>query len=612
MAQLLGRLDGAGLLRRHVPSAAPVAAEPAIDRDTIVREIFDRHAEAQDAAEQDRGRPHGSHPAPKVFPWPSTWARRPVWAWWWPTPEGATTAGRLTTSTTSARTGSGATTASTEFTERARHLPVLELPVVARALHRGVSKRVKERSPYSITVHGGPDTPKYEADTAAYFARPPPCRRGRSVVRARSTAAGRLAALRVGDRRRSTPICRCSPASPASPIATATGSCAPANATGSSTLDTLPSPFLTGLFDVFTGRARAVRDARDQPGLPVRLHLLRLGFGHQQPHPPVRHSTGSTPSSTGAPTPRWSRSSVADANFGIFARDVEHRREGRRAAHARSGHPQCLRRELRQEHGEAPPAHHHGAGRRRHHGPGRAVAADDGLRPRSTPSTARTSRPRSTTQLADEMRRAQLPLMVELMMGLPGQTLAVVRRRPPAVHRPRGPVPGQSHAAAGEQPDERSRTTGPNNEIQTSDVVGPGLNAMVIATRSFTAEDYGEMERLRVASLVYERLRRAATAVALRSPGDRDPRDGLLPAPPRRGGRAAPSGWPSLAAQIEYGAAMMAPPYSWSLLMADLGDLVTHRVGGHRCGCPRGGPGRQARAAAGVRATVPDATRAGP
>ena len=39
-------------------------------------------------------------------------------------------------------------------------------------------------------------------------------------------------------------------------------------------------------------------------------------------------------------------------------------------------------------------------------------------------------------ELAGEIRRADLPLFVDLMLGLPGSTHRVVPQRPAAVHRP--------------------------------------------------------------------------------------------------------------------------------------------------------------------------------
>ena len=51
------------------------------------------------------------------------------------------------------------------------------------------------------------------------------------------------------------------------------------------------------------------RDHRDQPGLPVRLHLLRLGIGHPRPGSASSTSTASSPSSSGAPSTRSRASS---------------------------------------------------------------------------------------------------------------------------------------------------------------------------------------------------------------------------------------------------------------------------------------------------------------
>ena len=90
-------------------------------------------------------------------------------------------------------------------------------------------------------------------------------------------------------------------------------------------LDSLPSPYLTGEFDHLpsVGVATARSDLRDQPGLPLRLHLLRLGLLEPLPHPQVR------PRPRVEAEMRWAGARgidvwvIADANFGIMSRDVD-------------------------------------------------------------------------------------------------------------------------------------------------------------------------------------------------------------------------------------------------------------------------------------------------
>ncbi|MFN8641688.1 MAG: hypothetical protein U0802_08545 [Candidatus Binatia bacterium] len=96
-----------------------------------------------------------------------------------------------------------------------------------------VSEQVKRLSPHSITIHGGPDTPKYPGDVEAYFRDHPSVDvtvRGEGEA----TAVAVLDALRavIGQER---PDLCCSPTCPASPTATATASCAPRTASASPT-----------------------------------------------------------------------------------------------------------------------------------------------------------------------------------------------------------------------------------------------------------------------------------------------------------------------------------------------------------------------------------------
>ena len=163
-------------------------------------------------------------------------------------------------------------------------------------------------------------------------------------------------------------------------------------------LDTLPSPYLTGEFDHIPGDAwTACLVHRDQPRLPLRLHLLRLGLGHPLPHPQVRprpgHRRDPVGRRPGHPLPEPDRRQL---------RDHVPRRRDRRGASPRStgAHRGPASHQLHsgEEHHQAPhPDHRHPRAR-----PGWRTTASISLqtqrpRRRSTPSTARTSRPTTTS-----------------------------------------------------------------------------------------------------------------------------------------------------------------------------------------------------------------------
>ena len=111
-------------------------------------------------------------------------------------------------------------------------------------------------------------------------------------------------------------------------------------------------------------------------GCPYGCTFCDWGSATLEPGPAVRPASACSPRSSGARSRHMQVIGPADANFGMFKRDVEIAEQVAELKETTA--TRGLRRELREEHREAPAAHHPDAGRRRHHDAGRPVAAVDG------------------------------------------------------------------------------------------------------------------------------------------------------------------------------------------------------------------------------------------
>jgi hypothetical protein len=566
-AEVLAQLAAVGLLRTSEP-APEHASGTTGDREVFLAEVFDRHAAAQDAAERDRAERSGRS-RPKVIPVAFD-AGAPAGLGMVVAFARAYEGGRLDEFYDFRTDWVWSDDRFDQFTAQ----PAIYLFSNYLWSHRRcieISKRVKERSPGSITIHGGPDTPKYEQDGRNYLAEHPHVD---VIVRGEgeASAAATLAALTqvIGE-----PHPDLSVLEDVAGITYRDGDRVVRNPDRDriAEVDTLPSPLLTGLFDVYAHLPELMVTIETNRGCPYGCTFCDWGsatnsrirqFDLDRVYAELDWCSRMEVTSVG----------VADANFGIFKRDVD---IAQRVADLKlaSGHPRAFGVSYAKN--TVKHLQHIinvlvGAG----------IMAQGVLSLQSMDLETLDTIHRSNIKtekydaLADEMRRSRLPLMVELMMGLPGQTVEsfaddiqqcidreVLTRVNPTTLLVNSPMNAPDYVA--------------EHEIVTIEPVGTGRNALVISTSSFTPQDYDEMEHIRRASLLYENfgVLRLVSRFVRQETGMREVD---LYRDIRAKALADPGRWPALYATVEFGTAMMTST-SWWLLMADLRDYLVSSVG---------------------------------
>ncbi|HMS87630.1 MAG TPA: radical SAM protein [Acidimicrobiales bacterium] len=575
-AMIVARLGGAGLLRRG-PAVLSDAADLdedsdealALRRDEILAERFRANFERQNTAEEAR-RAQTGEVRPRVIPVafdlgiPAGLAMVTAYARTWEE-------GRLDEEY-ELRTDWWWNEENFDFLTAEPAIYLFSNYLWSHALCLEVSRRVKERSPGSITVHGGPDTPKYERDVERYFAANPHVDvtvRGEGEV----TTAELLAALRpvIGsaepDLTVLADVAGLSFRTPEGPVSTA-------DRERIADLDTIPSPYLMGLVDVYRDVPDVLVTLETNRGCPygctfcdwgsattsrVRKYDIDRVFGELQWCSDMRITSVS----------------VADANFGMFARDVDIAAELARVR-STSDFPRAFGvsyakntvKHLEQIIGMLTDA---------------GVMSQGVLSLQSMDADTLQVVHRSNIKterydaLAARMRSAKLPLMVELMMGLPGMTVesfaddlqqCIEREVPARINRTtllvNSPMNDPAYMA--------------EHKIETHEPLQPGRNALVVSTATFTREDWNEMERFRVDFGYFENygvLRLVSRYVRHRT-GVREidliRQIGLQVA-------ADPARWPTLAATVTHGSEVMAPIHSWALMMAEVKDYLGEAFG---------------------------------
>ena len=425
-----------------------------------------------------------------------------------------------------------------------------------------LSALVKRVNPENITIHGGPSTPKYEEDAQRYFDQHPHVDvavRGEGEA----TFVAMLAALDVARPSDLRPLADVKGLTFRLP----TGLVRTPDRERISDLDTLPSPYLLGMFEPF-GAEKAGAIIETNRGCPygctfcdwgsatlskIRLFSLERVFAELE----------------------WSAShrievcALADANFGIIERDVliaEKIAELKR----QYGYPRIL-------------ATNYAKNTVTHLRRIIEVLADvkvltEGVvslqsMDRHTLKTIKRSNIKleQYDALTTEFRRAGIPLAADIMMGLPGSTPAAFRNDlQQCVNRD---VTARVNYT-------QLLPNSPMNEpsYRQEHGISAGHGEIVKESTSYTRDDWEEMARLREAFSLFDTwgvLRYVASFVRQETGIKEVEFYNRLQAD----AGSDPRWWPFLTGALRVVPLIMSPPGSWALFLEEVEHYLIGRLG---------------------------------
>ena len=430
-----------------------------------------------------------------------------------------------------------------------------------------LSALVKARNPSHITVHGGPDTPKYLGDAEQWFAKYPQV----DIAvhgEGEATFPAMLDALRghVGD---GPPDLSVLADVPGLSFRTADGIVQTAGRDRIEDLDTIPSPILTGLYEGFipAGPFGAVIIETNR-GCPYgctfcdwgsatlsRVRKFDLDRIFAELEWCARHNLDTV--------------GIADANFGIFERDVA---IAEKIAELKAiyGYPKFV-------------GNNYAKNTVKHLSKiieifTRAGIVAEGKMSMQTfdEGTLTTIRRKNIKvekyyDLSGEFRRNKLPMMVDIMMGLPGSTPETFRNDlQECINRT---VRVAIHSTI-------LLTNSPMNEpaYREENKITARPGEEVKETATFTEAEWEQMNRLTVAYYVLENfgvLRQIATYVHAET-GIReiDFYERLVEEV-----HADPERWPLTMLTLQVLPELMVPPVSWRLLLDEVRDYLVEQIG---------------------------------
>lgn len=437
-----------------------------------------------------------------------------------------------------------------------------------------ISEAVKRLSPNSITIHGGPDTPKYPEDARAYFAKFPHVD---IIIRGEgeASAAETLDKLRsvIGQENPDFSVLQ-----DVAGISYRQGDEIVRNPDRPriEDLDTIPSPYLMGLFDAYKGAPRLHVTLETNRGCPYGCTFCDWGsattskirkFNLERIFGELEWCSRSRVQSV----------SVADANFGVFERDVaiaERVGELKRA----SGYPEAFGgsyaknstkylQKIIKVMAEADILTQ---------GVLSLQTMDDNtlkVIKRSNIAVAKYD------ALANEMRNAKLQLSVELMMGLPGATLdSFIEDLQQCIDRDIQARINHTTLLVNSpmnSPDYRAE-----HQIVTGTEIGPGKMPVLVSTKTYTRDDLAAMLDIRQLYILLDNfgvLRLCSRFVRQQTgmPEMQFYRTLLTQA----GSPARELNWPLLNTLVTWGQHMMSPIYSWALLLHELRQFLVEQLG---------------------------------
>jgi radical SAM superfamily enzyme YgiQ (UPF0313 family) len=436
-----------------------------------------------------------------------------------------------------------------------------------------ISAQVKRLSPGSITIHGGPDTPKYDVDVRRFFADNPQVDiavRGEGEA----TMAGILEALfdvRLGDE-----------VPDLTPLRNVPGLCfrlgnevvRTADRDRITDVDTIPSPYLAGFLEAYGEASESTAVIETNRGCPygctfcdwgsatlsrIRKFDLDRIFGELEWC--AQHGVARV----------W----LADANFGIFERDVA---IAEKVAELKAiyGYPKEF-------------STNYAKNTIKHLKPIVKVMADAGIltegllslqsMDESTLDTIKRSNIKleKYEELAREFRAANLPLYVDLMVGLPGATLSSFRDDlQECLEREVSARIFSTTMLVNSPMNEPAYRE--KHQIETEVVLGSMKQNLVVSTATFTRADHDAMLKLREIYIMCENhgMLRQVSRFVRREAGVRevDLYETLW-----RVSRADRDRYPAMAFVFESGPSLMVAPASWQLFMNEVRTYLTEEIG---------------------------------
>jgi radical SAM superfamily enzyme YgiQ (UPF0313 family) len=425
------------------------------------------------------------------------------------------------------------------------------------------SELVKRANPESITIHGGPSTPKYEQDAEVYFAEH---QHVDIAVRneGEATFAEILDAIDLRHSRALDALGDVAGLTFRSDSGTVVRTGERERITD---LDTLPSPYLLGLLDPF-GAAQAGAIIETNRGCPYGCTFCDWGsatlsrirkFSMERVFAELEWSARNT----------IDIASIADANFGIMERDVE---IAQKIADLKRqyGFPRTV-------------AVNYAKNTVKHLRQIIEIFADVEILTEGVVSLQSMDEPTLTiirrsnikldkyNELSAEFRRSRLPLAADIMMGLPGST----------------PTAFRNDLQQCTDRDVRVRAN-PTQLLPNSPMNEPayrqehGITAkpgeILMETASYTRAEWHEMNRLRNAYYIFDnwgvlryvaRFVRQETGLHEVDFYDRLSTDAY----------ADPIAWPATVTALRLLEAFMAPPGSWGLFIDEIRRYLTTELG---------------------------------
>jgi radical SAM superfamily enzyme YgiQ (UPF0313 family) len=450
-----------------------------------------------------------------------------------------------------------------------------------------ISRYVKERSPGSITIHGGPDTPQYDAEAEEYLRDNPHVDvvvRGEGEVTFHELLEAIAATWDGGplDLDRLSTV-------PGLHFLTPSGLCKTDDRERIADIDVIPSPFLDGTLAAYFERPGMTTVLETNRGCPYGCTFCDWGsatrsrirkFDMQRVLDELEycaeHGTHTI--------------FLADANFGIFERDVEIA-EKVAELKATTGSPQVFITNYAKntvKHLEHIVKILSDAGVI-NTGILSLQSMDEGVLKTIRRKNIKTEK---YEELAVEFRSAGLPLAVDLMVGLPGSTIEsftndlqqcvdreILARLPITTVLPNSPMNDPAYI---EEHQIRTRPSvigpAPTEPAEASPAARWTEPRFISSTSTFDEDDYEFMLWMRRCYLALESygvLRHISRFLRQeRNIDEMDLISRLLTVP-----EADRHRWPYLMAAVRVLPFHMCPPVSWALLIEDLRNFVVEVLG---------------------------------